>query len=115
MGGSFRWLAAVVLISLLVGGATAEIQCSDAASKLLPCQSFLLSGATAPSGACCTAVQSLETSATPADRKAICQCFKGLAKSLPINIAKAQQIPKFCHVNIGVAIDPNIDCNRLLP
>ncbi|KAL3627441.1 hypothetical protein CASFOL_028804 [Castilleja foliolosa] len=118
MAGFFiRFLAAVVLMGLLMGPwAKAEIQCSDALSKVLPCEAYLLSGAVGPSAECCSAVQSLSKMATASDgdRKALCQCFKQIANSMPVNLAKAQQLPDLCHVSIGgVKIDPNVDCNSI--
>ncbi|GFP98963.1 non-specific lipid-transfer protein [Phtheirospermum japonicum] len=117
MAGCFiRFLAAVVLVGLVMDPrAKAEIQCSDALSQVLPCEAYLLSGAGAPSAACCSAVQSLSKMATASagDRKALCQCFKQIASSLPVNLPKAQQLPDLCHVSIGgVKIDPNVDCDR---
>ncbi|XP_073148811.1 non-specific lipid-transfer protein-like [Henckelia pumila] len=94
---------------------TAEIQCNDALAHMVPCEMFLLSGDASPSSACCDAVQSLDKIATesPVDRRAICRCFKDTARSFPVDLAKAQQLPKLCKVAERVAIDPNVDCNRI--
>ncbi|KAL7130344.1 hypothetical protein ABFS83_13G127500 [Erythranthe nasuta] len=117
MGGCFKWFAAVALVVLVVGGdwAAAEIQCNDAVARVLPCEAFLLSGDSTPSAACCSAVQSLDQTATASagDRRAICECFKDVAKSFPINLAKAQLLPELCHVTVGVKIDPDVDCTRI--
>ncbi|XP_075481326.1 non-specific lipid-transfer protein-like [Primulina tabacum] len=112
---SFWWQAALVaLISVMVGRLTAEIQCNDVVARVVPCETFLLSGDARPSAACCRAVRSLDKIATKshADRKAICRCFKDTARSFPVNLAKAQQLLKLCKVAERVAIDPNVDCNR---
>ncbi|KAI3456493.1 hypothetical protein Pfo_013156, partial [Paulownia fortunei] len=115
MGGCFKWLVAVMFMALVVGQATAEIPCNDAVSQVLPCEAYLLSGDTTPSAACCSAVQSLDkiAAASVGDRKAICECFKETAKSFPINLGKAQQLPRLCHVTIGVTVDPNVNCDRV--
>ncbi|KAK4439377.1 hypothetical protein Salat_0272600 [Sesamum alatum] len=116
MTGSWsRWLVAVVFLALVVGRGTAEVQCSDAVSQLLPCEGFLLGGDTAPSAGCCVSVQSLANiaAASQSDRKALCQCFKDTAKTFPINLDNARQLPQLCHVNINVAIDPSVNCDSL--
>ncbi|KAL6562273.1 hypothetical protein OROGR_003280 [Orobanche gracilis] len=117
MTGCFvRVLTAVIFTALVFGQpATAQIQCRDAISQVLPCEAYLLSGDATPSAACCRAVQSLGKIATASDgdRKAICQCFKEIASSLPVNLAKAQQLPSLCHVTIGVKIDPNVNCDSI--
>ncbi|KAL0290045.1 UNVERIFIED_CONTAM: hypothetical protein Sangu_2590700 [Sesamum angustifolium] len=113
-GGWSRWLVAMVFLAMVVGRGTAEIQCTDAVTQLLPCEAFLLGGGTTPSAGCCAAVQSLDKIATASqdDRKAICQCFKDTARSFPVNQGNAQQLPQLCHVNVNVDIGPNVDCDR---
>ncbi|KZV23254.1 non-specific lipid-transfer protein-like [Dorcoceras hygrometricum] len=109
------WLASVVaLTSVMFGRLTAVIQCNDAVAKMVPCETFLLSGDAAPSAACCSAVQSLDKIATtsPPDRKAICRCFKDTLSSFPVNFAKVQLLLKLCKVAERVEVDPNVDCNR---
>ncbi|XP_057764951.1 non-specific lipid-transfer protein 1-like [Salvia miltiorrhiza] len=111
-----RWVVLVVMaLALLVGRAMAAIRCGEAVSKVLPCQGFLVSGVTAPSAACCGAVQSLEKMerASSGDRQAICKCFKGLYRAFPVNITKAQLIPQLCNVTIAIAVTPDIDCDRI--
>ncbi|KAG8385773.1 hypothetical protein BUALT_Bualt03G0080100 [Buddleja alternifolia] len=77
-----RWFVAVVIMAVVVGGATAAIQCNDAVTQVLPCEAFLMSGDSAPSAACCSAAQSLDKIATASqgDRRAICECFKETAR-----------------------------------
>ncbi|KAG6419012.1 hypothetical protein SASPL_121220 [Salvia splendens] len=112
---SLRWVFAAVIMALVVWRATAAIRCGDAVSKVLPCQSFMLSGEEAPSATCCSAVQSLEKLERESsdDRQAICKCFKGLYRLFPVNITKAQLIPQLCNVTISIAVTPNIDCDRI--
>ncbi|KAL1560064.1 non-specific lipid-transfer protein 3-like [Salvia divinorum] len=112
---TMRWAFALVIMALVVGRATAAIGCGDAVSKVLPCQSFMLSGAAAPSPSCCSAVQSPEKMerASTDDRQAICKCFKGLYRLFPVNIDKAKLVPQLCNVTISIAVTPNIDCDRI--
>ncbi|PIN04813.1 hypothetical protein CDL12_22648 [Handroanthus impetiginosus] len=115
MNWSFNWPAAVVILTLVIGraSATAEILCDDAVSRLLPCGNFLKSIAPVPSAACCSAVKSLDKIAveSPENRKVLCECFKDAANSFPINLVKARQLRKLCNAT-GVEIGPDINCNR---
>lgn len=112
-----RCVVAAAILVVIVGRATAAFQCSNAVAKVLPCEGFLVSGSKAPSAACCSAVQWLGkmAAASSEDRKAICKCFKGVGRSFPINLPKAQLIPQLCNVTVGaVALTPDIDCDRSL-
>lgn len=110
-----QWFVAVVFLAVVASHrANGVIQCNDAVSKVVPCETYLLSGDITPSVACCTAVQDLDkiAMASQPDRKAICECFKETAKSFPVNLEKAQKLPDLCKVNIKVTINPNVDCDR---
>ncbi|KAL2495451.1 Non-specific lipid-transfer protein 8 [Forsythia ovata] len=112
-----RWLVVVVFLTVLVSRfANGVIQCKDAVSKVVPCETFLLSGDSTPSVECCTSAQALDkiAMASQPDRKAICECFKDTAKSFPVNLEKARKLPDLCKLNIKVVIDPNIDCDRYI-
>ncbi|CAA0826501.1 Non-specific lipid-transfer protein 8 [Striga hermonthica] len=108
------WALALVGLVALGPRVWAEIQCNDAVSQVLPCEAYLLSGEAQPNAACCAAVQSLDkmVMSSTGDRRAICQCFKGIANSLPVNLDKAQRLPNLCHVTVTVKIDPNVNCDR---
>ncbi|XP_051125634.1 non-specific lipid-transfer protein-like [Andrographis paniculata] len=111
-----RWFAAMaVLAAMLIASCDAVIRCNDAVTQVIPCESFLLGQATAPTSVCCNAVKNLDSvaSASQPDRKAICECFKQTARSFPVNLPKAQQLPQLCQVNIPVGIDPSVDCNTI--
>ncbi|KAL0442969.1 UNVERIFIED_CONTAM: hypothetical protein Slati_2019600 [Sesamum latifolium] len=66
---------------MVMSRGTAEIQCTDAVTQLLPCEAFLLGGGTTPSAGCCAAVQSLDKIATASqgDRKA----YASVSRTLP--------------------------------
>ncbi|KAI3466530.1 hypothetical protein Pfo_023193, partial [Paulownia fortunei] len=116
IGWSCLWLVVVVIPALIVGRATAmgEVLCNDAVSQLLPCGDFLENKAAAPSADCCGAVQSLDkiAKASPEYRKILCACFRDAADSSPINVAKAQQLPKLCNVTDSVKIGPNVNFDK---
>ncbi|KAL3820774.1 hypothetical protein ACJIZ3_006679 [Penstemon smallii] len=103
---TFRWLAVAMLLALVVNNnyhrATAEIQCGEAVTEVLPCESYLLSGAPTPSVSCCSGLQSLDKSATASQET---------ARSFPINMAKIQELPKLCNITLNFPIKPDIDCD----
>ncbi|PIN09306.1 hypothetical protein CDL12_18110 [Handroanthus impetiginosus] len=116
IGGYFKLMTAAVFLVLVFRPSMAEIQCSDAVTDLLPCEPFLLSGDPVPNAACCGGVQTLDriAQASRDDKRAICECFKEVAKSFPVNFDKAKALPQLCHVTVDVAIDPNVNCTRYL-
>ncbi|XP_071713890.1 non-specific lipid-transfer protein 1-like [Rutidosis leptorrhynchoides] len=110
----------VLLILLFVSMNNASIlvnamTCEDAITHMLPCEAFVM-GFGQISVPCCQSVQSLIQFAntSPQERTSACQCLKQAAGILGINVARVQQIPKLCHIDVDMSlIDPNIDCNKL--
>ncbi|XP_016455845.2 non-specific lipid-transfer protein-like [Nicotiana tabacum] len=109
-------LLAVILmvISLVLGFANAEVQCSDVILKIIPCQNFLMSGESSPSVACCSGAQALdkEAAASQPDRQAICGCLKSAAQAFPVNVDKAAQLPTLCKLTTKIPINPTVDCSK---
>ncbi|KAK9291726.1 hypothetical protein L1049_019675 [Liquidambar formosana] len=106
----------VVVMGLVVLGLIATpvytITCSDAATALVPCLTFLVGfGPGQPSDQCCTGAQNLNKAANTTEaRRTLCQCLKDAEGSYPINFDRAKQLPALCHLNTSIVISPDIDC-----
>uniref|UniRef100_A0A7N0TP35 Non-specific lipid-transfer protein n=1 Tax=Kalanchoe fedtschenkoi TaxID=63787 RepID=A0A7N0TP35_KALFE len=90
------------------------VTCQDGVQSIIPCMPFLLGGGSnQASSQCCASAQNLnsEVSST-ADRRALCQCFKDAVKATNIDNARAEELPKMCHINLGFDITPDIDCTK---
>nr|XP_043629890.1 non-specific lipid-transfer protein 1-like [Erigeron canadensis] len=117
MAGGSSMMVLVILVmamnnaSLLVNA----ISCQDAIARMLPCQAFLM-GVGQISVPCCQSAQSLIKIANtnPQERTMVCQCLKQAATIVGINVARAQQIPQLCHIDLATSpINLNVDCNKL--
>ncbi|CAA0835887.1 Non-specific lipid-transfer protein 4 [Striga hermonthica] len=110
---------AVLILGMLVFLAAepmvGAISCSDAITKLMPCQPFLLDVGSSVSVPCCEGAQSLSqlVGSKPEELKAACKCLKQAAAAMGVDVARAKQIPDLCSVAVPVPIDPNVDCDRL--
>ncbi|XAR57748.1 hypothetical protein NMG60_11026000 [Bertholletia excelsa] len=107
-------LVSGLVLLLLVANPTRAVTCSDAAQDLLPCLGYLTSGVPVPPDQCCTGAKSLNqiAAASAADRKVLCECLKSAAKSFPVDLKKAKQLPELCNFTPVLPIDPNVDCNK---
>nr|XP_009623878.1 non-specific lipid-transfer protein 3-like [Nicotiana tomentosiformis] len=113
---SYTLLALILMtLSLVLGFANADVQCSDVILKIIPCQNFLMSGESSPSVACCSGAQALdkEAAASQPDRQAICGCLKSAAQAFPINVDKAAQLPSLCKLTTKIPISPKVDCSKI--
>nr|AGI92939.1 lipid transfer protein 1 [Nicotiana attenuata] len=113
---SYTLLALILMgVSLVLGFAKADVQCSDVILKIIPCQNFLMSGELYPSVACCSGAQALdkEAAASQPDRQAICGCLKSAAQAFPINVDKAAQLPSLCKLTTKIPINPTVDCSKI--
>uniref|UniRef100_A0A453D1A5 Non-specific lipid-transfer protein n=2 Tax=Aegilops tauschii subsp. strangulata TaxID=200361 RepID=A0A453D1A5_AEGTS len=105
----FAVLAALAVAEMASGAVT----CGDVTSAVAPCMSYATGKASAPSGACCSGVRTLNAKAsTPADRKAACNCLKNLAGS-GISMGNAANIPGKCGVSVSFPINTKTNCNNL--
>ncbi|KAM7265210.1 hypothetical protein ACFE04_002893 [Oxalis oulophora] len=107
----------VVLCMVLVGAplAQAGITCTQVATKMAPCITYLTGSAPLPP-TCCTGIKTLNAAAsTTPDRRTACQCLKTAASSIPgLNYALAAALPSKCGVNIPYKISPSTDCNTII-
>ncbi|KAK2992220.1 hypothetical protein RJ640_005707 [Escallonia rubra] len=113
--GCTLWVVTLVVLALITTSPTnAVIQCNDAIGRIIECRPFVTGEATTPSAECCAGAKDLDkiAAASQPDRQAICECFKSAAQSLPVNIAKARELPDLCDLNSGITIDPDIDCSQ---
>ena len=107
------WATFIVLFLsvMLLAPKAHAVTCDSVASSLQACSSALQKGGTVSSG-CCSGIKSLSKSAnTPAARKTVCQCVRGLAKSYKINSHTISSITTKCKVKVP-SLSSNIDCNK---
>lgn len=116
VGGYFSFVVMLLFVGMNGGSLLVDaIPCQDAIARMLPCQGFLI-GIGDISVACCQSAQSLSQIANtnPQDRTSICQSLKQAANVIGINVARAQQIPQLCQIDLASGlIDPNVDCNKV--
>ncbi|KAK6932805.1 Bifunctional inhibitor/plant lipid transfer protein/seed storage helical domain [Dillenia turbinata] len=107
------WILCLALFMLLAKP-TWGIDCGEAVSSLVSCESYLFgSGDPKPSAACCSSAQALNKKVnTKPERKSLCECFKKMAPSLGVNNKRVEQLPTFCKLNLNLAITPDVDCNN---
>eukprot|EP01018_Ginkgo_biloba_P003398 Gb_02342 [translate_table: standard] len=103
----------LVMVAAILVASDGAITCNQVTGKLMQCASFLVGSAAKPSGPCCAGVKSLNSMAksTP-DRQATCGCLKNAAGSYGINLGNAKKLPGACGVNVGVPIDPSVNCAK---
>ncbi|KAM7502591.1 hypothetical protein LguiB_001495 [Lonicera macranthoides] len=102
---------AMIILALTGRPANAVISCTEAITRLLPCEPYLV-GFSDISVPCCEAAASLNQQAsTKDDRKALCQCFKETGPGLGVKEDRAKQLPQLCNINVPVPIDLNVNCD----
>ncbi|KAI5391397.1 hypothetical protein KIW84_076267 [Lathyrus oleraceus] len=114
---SLRVSCVVALICMVVVSAPmaeAAISCGAVTGAIAPCFAYL-KGAPAPSLQCCAGVRRLNGSAqTIADRKAVCNCLKSGAGSVPgLKSGNVAALPGKCGVRLPFAISPSTNCNAI--
>ncbi|XP_059639750.1 non-specific lipid-transfer protein 1-like [Cornus florida] len=117
MGCSLCVFGLAVLVVIASPVSVNGIECGDAITKMIPCESYLTgagAGAAVPSTDCCEAAQGLDkiAEASIPERRALCECFKQTARSFPVNRDRVKQLPQLCKINISIAIDPSVDCKK---
>ena len=92
---------ALLAIELQMVKAATGFDCQAAKLSLVPCIGYLLGGV-GPLNVCCGGVRSLKDSTpTPADRRAACECLKPAASQYPgIKSDRAAALPKRCDVQL---------------
>ncbi|CAK9181701.1 unnamed protein product [Ilex paraguariensis] len=112
IGCSVCILGLVVVLGVIAGPVNA-IPCQNALVKLLPCEPFLVGSAESVSVPCCQSVEALNQIATSKpERQSLCECFKKAAPAMGVKVDRAKELPDLCKVQVPVAIDPNINCNK---
>uniref|UniRef100_A0A7N0UB10 Non-specific lipid-transfer protein n=1 Tax=Kalanchoe fedtschenkoi TaxID=63787 RepID=A0A7N0UB10_KALFE len=104
-----------VLLALMTSHKADAITCADGVQALVPCELFLVGGGpNLPSSECCASAQTLNSiTRSVEDRTTLCQCFKNAAGSYGISPARAEELPKMCHINIKLNITPDADCSKI--
>ena len=111
MRNSLRVIVGLLVLGLAIVCPSNAITCQEAVMKIAPCQLFL-TGHSDITPFCCDAVQSLNTDlVTRDDRKAVCECFKQVARAIGVIDDKARKIPQLCGLVLAVPIDSSTDCN----
>ncbi|XP_078430862.1 non-specific lipid-transfer protein-like [Wolffia australiana] len=108
-------MVAAVAMVVMWGSMASAMSCGDALSSMSPCGGYLMGMASASlSSLCCDRARSLARSASsPAQRKAICECFKETAPSLGVKPDRVKAMLAFCKLPLNLPITPNIDCSRV--
>ncbi|XAR54286.1 hypothetical protein NMG60_11029346 [Bertholletia excelsa] len=111
----FSFMAALLLVLLSNAPASkSALSCSDALKDLRPCASYLMTGTGMPPAACCTGASALAVVAnSTTDKQAACNCLQSAAKSVNVNFTLAKALPGNCGINLGFAIDPNMNCSTI--
>ncbi|KAM7525264.1 hypothetical protein LguiA_015166 [Lonicera macranthoides] len=102
---------AMIIFTIIGRPANAVLSCTEAITRLLPCETYLtgFSDITVP---CCEAAASLNQQATTKDdRKALCQCFEKAGPGLGVKDDRAKQLPQLCNINVPVPIDLSVNCD----
>ncbi|KAL5775239.1 hypothetical protein ACOSP7_012796 [Xanthoceras sorbifolium] len=117
MMGSSALLALAAIVDMVVMSANcveAAVTCADALTTIMPCKPFLVDGADKPTVPCCIGVKNVKDMASnPADRRAICECFKKAAPGMGVDPAKAEALPGLCGVQLPFPIKADIDCTKI--
>ncbi|KAL5724182.1 hypothetical protein ACHQM5_007474 [Ranunculus cassubicifolius] len=80
---------------------------------MTPCTSFVIGSEPTPSAECCDGARQLKQMTQDKEsRQTVCQCFKDIAKTVPVNPEKAKMIPSLCNIDLTIPFDPNVDCKR---
>jgi Probable lipid transfer len=110
---AFAALTVAVLLLTAPHTANAAITCGQVASALSQCMSYARTGQGSPPTPCCSGIKSLNSMAsTGADRQAVCNCLKNLAKGTTVNPGAAAALPGKCGVSISYAISTSTDCSK---
>ncbi|KAI3456490.1 hypothetical protein Pfo_013153 [Paulownia fortunei] len=106
-------LLVLALISCSPPGPAKAMSCTQALEYLMPCQPFLM-GIGEITSPCCLGAQALaQATASPADRKSVCQCLKQVAVTVNVNQDKAKQLPQLCKIDFPVPVQPDINCDAI--
>lgn len=105
-------MAILMLVLLVSPSSLAAVTCGGVLSNVSPCLSYLTTGSGMPPPPCCAGAKALAASCTStADRQTACGCLKTASRSLNVKPALARALPGNCQINLGFAVDPNIDCS----
>ncbi|CAJ1971285.1 unnamed protein product [Sphenostylis stenocarpa] len=88
--------------------------CDKARRSVLPCLSFVMDNADAPSTQCCKGVKEVKASApSKPELRAACLCIKeALFYNLNLNYRKVKALPGLCKVDLGFPVSINVNCDR---
>ena len=95
---------------------TSGINCGDAVSALISCESYLLGmGDPKPTLPCCNSAQALKKIVvSKPDRQSLCECFMQIAPTLGVNFKRANQLLSSCKLNLNMTITSDMDCKKLV-
>ncbi|XP_043724316.1 non-specific lipid transfer protein GPI-anchored 5-like isoform X1 [Telopea speciosissima] len=89
-------LVAVLMMTMLWAGASAQSSCTNAIVGMSPCLNYITGNSSTPSSSCCSQLASVVAS----QPQCLCQVVSGGGSSLGININKTQAmaLPDACNV-----------------
>ena len=110
-----RWMLCLSVI-LMLAIPTSGINCGDAVSALISCESYLLGmGDPKPTLPCCNSAQALKKIVvSKPDRQSLCECFMQIAPTLGVNFKRANQLLSSCKLNLNMTITSDMDCKKLV-
>ncbi|XP_043724325.1 non-specific lipid transfer protein GPI-anchored 5-like isoform X2 [Telopea speciosissima] len=102
-------LVAVLMMTMLWAGASAQSSCTNAIVGMSPCLNYITGNSSTPSSSCCSQLASVVAS----QPQCLCQVVSGGGSSLGININKTQAmaLPDACNVQTP----PVSKCNAASP
>ncbi|XP_051230337.1 non-specific lipid-transfer protein A [Lolium perenne] len=116
-GNAIAIVATILLLTVAMASAAAEVSCGDAVSALIPCGSFLVgadAGAAGPSESCCRGAQALRRMAgTAGARRALCRCLEESGPSFGVLPDRARQLPARCKLGVSIPVSPHTDCGKI--
>lgn len=109
------WMLCLSVI-LVLAIPTSGINCGDAVSSLIACESYLLGmGDPKPTLPCCNSAQTLKKIVvSKTDRQSLCECFMQIAPTLGVNFKRANQLLSSCKLNLNMTITSDMNCKKLV-
>ncbi|KAL6129064.1 hypothetical protein ACLB2K_072417 [Fragaria x ananassa] len=89
------------------------VDCTQVRNSLMPCVPYLIGKEPEPADKCCSGVSDIKSLAqTTKDCQDACECVKAAAAHIPIDQKAAAALPNKCHIDIGIPISPDTDCQQ---
>lgn len=103
-------------VILMLAIPTSGINCGNAVSSLIACESYLLGmGDPKPTLPCCNSAQAPKNIVvSKPDRQSLCDCLIEIAPSLGVDFKRANQLMSSCKLNLNMTLSLDMDCKKLI-